>query len=68
MSKNHGGTLMVANLQYSGIVFAAFYSLVLFGDQLSLVGWAGMSLIVISGLTATVLRSRAMPDTPAEEH
>ena len=65
---SRGPTLLVANLQYSGIVFAAFYSLVLFGDQLSLVGWAGMSLIVISGLTATVLRSRALPDTPAEEH
>ena len=40
----------------------------LFGDQLPLIGWAGMALIVGSGITATVLRARAAPDTPAEEH
>ena len=65
---SRGATLLVANLQYSGIVFAAFYSLVLFGDQIALVSWAGMGVIVISGLVATVLRNRAMPDAPAEEH
>lgn len=65
---SRGATLLVANLQYSGIVFAAFYSLLLFGDQIALLGWAGMALIVASGLAATVLRSRALPNTPAEEH
>ena len=65
---SRGATLLVANLQYSGIVFAAFYSLLLFGDQITLLGWAGMALIVASGLAATVLRSRALPNTPAEEH
>ncbi|WP_312131602.1 DMT family transporter [Diaphorobacter nitroreducens] len=62
------GTLVVANLQYSGIVFASIYGVALFGDQLPLIGWAGMALIVGSGITATVLRARAAPDTPAEEH
>ena len=65
---SRGSTLLVANLQYSGIVFAAFYSLLLFGDQIPLVGWAGMGLIVASGLAATVLRSRAIPNTPPEQH
>ena len=65
---SRGSTLLVANLQYSGIVFAAVYSLVLFGDQIPLIGWAGMALIVTSGLIATVLRSRTLPGTPAEEH
>lgn len=65
---SRGSTLLVANLQYSGIVFAAIYSLVLFGDQIPLIGWAGMALIVTSGLIATVLRSRTLPGTPAEEH
>jgi S-adenosylmethionine uptake transporter len=65
---SRGATLLVANLQYSGIVFAAMYSLVLFGDQIPLLGWAGMAVIVASGLAATVLRSRALPNTPAEEH
>ena len=68
MSKNHGSTLMVANLQYSGIVFAALYSLVLFGDNIPLTGWAGMALIIVSAVAATMLRSRAAPDAPAEEH
>lgn len=63
-----GATLVVANLQYSGIVFGALYSLLLFGDRLPLIGWAGMALIVASGIAATVLRARAAPDAPAEEH
>ncbi len=65
---NRGATLLVANLQYAGIVFAALYSLVLFDDQIPLLGWAGMALIVASGIAATVLRNRALPDTPGEEH
>jgi len=68
MSVGHGGTLMVANLQYSGIVFSALYGLMLFGDNIPLVGWAGMALIIVSAIAATVLRARAAPDAPAEEH
>jgi S-adenosylmethionine uptake transporter len=68
MSVSHGGTLMVANLQYSGIVFSALYGLMLFGDNIPLVGWAGMALIIVSAIAATVLRARAAPDAPAEEH
>lgn len=65
---SQGATLVVANLQYSGIVIGALYGLLLFGDRIPLVGWAGMGLIVASGIAATVLRSRAAPDSPAEEH
>ncbi len=65
---SHGATLVVANLQYSGIVFAALYSLFLFGDDIPLIGWAGMALITVSGISATLLRARAAPQTPAEEH
>ncbi len=65
---SHGATLVVANLQYSGIVFAALYSLFLFGDDIPLIGWAGMVLITVSGISATLLRARAAPQTPAEEH
>jgi S-adenosylmethionine uptake transporter len=68
MSSNHGGTLMVANLQYSGIVFAAIFSVVLFGDNIPWIGWAGMALIICSAIAATMLRARAAPDAPAEEH
>ncbi|RYF43061.1 MAG: DMT family transporter [Comamonadaceae bacterium] len=65
---SQGATLVVANLQYSGIVFGAAYSVVLFGDSIPLLGWAGMALICASGIAATVLRSRAAPNAPAEEH
>ncbi|WP_432730575.1 DMT family transporter [Variovorax sp. W6] len=67
-AKTQAGTLVVANLQYSGIVFAAFYGVVLFDDRIDAAGWAGMALIIASGIAATVLRQRAVPKAPAEEH
>ncbi|PUE22758.1 EamA family transporter [Limnohabitans sp. MMS-10A-160] len=63
-----GATMLVANLQYSGIVFAALYGLFLFGDLIPLIGWTGMALIIASGIAATALRKRALPQAPAEEH
>ncbi|MDP2035038.1 MAG: DMT family transporter [Polaromonas sp.] len=68
LAKTRSATLVVANLQYSGIVFGAIYSLLLFGERLPLIGWAGMALIMASGIAATVLRARAAPGAPAEEH
>jgi S-adenosylmethionine uptake transporter len=65
---SRGSTLLVANLQYAGIVFAAFYSLLLFGDKIDTIAWAGMVVIVGSGVAATILRTRILPDTPAEDH
>ncbi|WP_172843888.1 DMT family transporter [Variovorax sp. HW608] len=67
-AKTESGTLVVANLQYSGIVFAAMYSVLLFGDRIDATGWLGMALIVASGIAATVLRQRSLPKAPAEEH
>jgi S-adenosylmethionine uptake transporter len=65
---SQGPTLVAANLQYSGIVFAALYSLLLFGDQIPLLGWLGMLVIVVSGVVATALRTQALPNPPAEGH
>ena len=65
---SRGATMVVANLQYSGIVIAGIYGVVIFGDQLPLIGWLGMALIIVSGIVATVLRTRAVPNAPAEEH
>jgi len=65
---SRGATMVVANLQYSGIVFAALYGLFLFGDQIPWMGWAGMLLIIASGIASTTLRNRALPQAPAEEH
>ena len=65
---SRGSTLLVANLQYTGIVLGALFGLLLFGDQIPLLGWAGMGVIMASGIAATVLRTRALGHTPAEEH
>ncbi|WP_370681547.1 DMT family transporter [Comamonas sp. GB3 AK4-5] len=57
-AKTQRSTLVAANLQYSGIVFASLYSLFLFGDALGLAGWTGMALIVICGMAASIFRAR----------
>jgi S-adenosylmethionine uptake transporter len=64
---NSGATLVVANLQYTGIVFSALFGLFLFGDDIPAIGWAGMGLIMASGIAATVLRERTLPGSPADE-
>ena len=53
-----GSPLANAGLQYSGIVFAVFYGVLLFGDPLPWLAIAGMLLIAAAGLTCTWL-SRA---------
>ncbi len=63
-----GATMLVANLQYSGIVFAAVLGMIVFGDKLPLIAWGGMLIIIASGIAATILRNRAIPNTPPEEH
>jgi len=65
---SRGATLTVANLQYSGIVFGAFYGLWLLGDAIDPLEWLGMAIIVASGIAATVLRSRVLPGNTAEDH
>jgi len=62
---NDGATMVVANLQYSGIVFSALFGLFLFGDQIPWIGWGGMLIIVLSGIAATALSDRSMVNTPA---
>jgi drug/metabolite transporter (DMT)-like permease len=62
---SQGATLVVASLQYSGIIFGAIYGVALFGDSITPSGWLGMTLIVASGIAATVLRARTPPPQPA---
>ncbi|MEZ7834308.1 MAG: DMT family transporter [Burkholderiaceae bacterium] len=59
-----GATLLVANLQYTGIVVASLYSVWLFNDYLPPSSWGGMALIVVSGIAAAALRARSLPPTP----
>jgi len=60
--------LVVANLQYTGIVFASLYGVWVFGDRIDALAGVGIGLIIISGVLATALRTRAIPKAPAEEH
>ncbi len=61
-----GATLVVASMQYTGIVFAAIFSLTLFGDPIPPIGWLGIATIVASGILATALRARAVPSASVE--
>lgn len=66
-STNARATLVVANLQYSGIIFATLYSILIFNDVLDWMSWLGMALVAASGIAATVLRNRGStlpPKTP----
>ncbi|TAK91293.1 MAG: DMT family transporter [Burkholderiaceae bacterium] len=49
----YGRTLLAANLNYSGILFASFYSVLLWNDRMPWMTVLGMLLIVISGAYAT---------------
>jgi S-adenosylmethionine uptake transporter len=57
-----GRTLVIANLQYSGVIISTALGYGLFGERLDGWGWAGAAIIVASGVTAISL-GRA-PETP----
>ena len=59
-----GRTLSNASLQYVGIVFSFIFGVLLFDDAVTWMALAGMLLIVVAGLTATLLRSRQQHDAP----
>lgn len=61
-----GSPLLAANLQYSGIVFAALFGVALFDERLALAGWLGMALIIASGMAATLWRARLAPRASAQ--
>lgn len=53
-----GNTLLTANLQYTGIVFASGWGMLLWSDHLNALSWLGMALIIGSGIVTTVMRAR----------
>jgi drug/metabolite transporter (DMT)-like permease len=59
-----GRALLTANLQYSAIVFASIIGVLVFADRIPLIGWLGIATIIVSGVAATVLTSRAMAPPP----
>lgn len=54
-----GNPLITANLQYSGIVFASIFSIMIWGNELDWLGWTGIAIIVASAITSTFLQQRA---------
>lgn len=57
MTRAHrsGATLMVGTFSYSTIAFAALFGILLWDEALSPSGWAGMALIVASGVLSLKL-------------
>ena len=56
-----GKTLVIASLQYLGIVFSFAYGTLLFHDPLTAWAFGGMALIIGAGLAATWLRAGSTP-------
>lgn len=61
-----GGTLLTANLGYSGIVFSTAWGYFIFGDTLHLSNGVGMAIIVASSVVATLMTARALKRVAAE--
>jgi drug/metabolite transporter (DMT)-like permease len=53
-----GKTLVVANLQYTGIVFSTIWGVLVFGDLLDWHSLAGIGVILFSGSAATFYNTR----------
>lgn len=53
-----GAMLVTANLQYTGIVFSSVWGILIWGDHLSLSGWLGIVIILVSGVAATFYNVR----------
>jgi S-adenosylmethionine uptake transporter len=53
-----GKTLVVANLQYTGIIFSSIWGMLLWGDRFDWHVWLGMGVILVSGLAVTYYNTR----------
>jgi S-adenosylmethionine uptake transporter len=53
-----GKTLVVANLQYTGIVFSSLWGVLLMGDDFGWLSWTGIGIILLSGIAATFYNTR----------
>ena len=56
-----GKVLVVANLQYTGIIFSSLWGMLLWGDKFSWHVWLGMGVILASGVAATFYNTRKTP-------
>lgn len=54
-----GKTLVVANLQYTGIVFSSIWGVIVFSDVFDWHSWLGIAVILASGVAATFYNTRS---------
>ncbi len=54
-----GKVLVVANLQYTGIVFSSLWGLALWGDRFDWHIWLGIGVILASGVAATFYNTKS---------
>jgi S-adenosylmethionine uptake transporter len=54
-----GKVLVVANLQYTGIVFSSLWGLALWNDTFTWYVWLGIGVILASGVAATFYNTRS---------
>ncbi len=54
-----GKVLVVANLQYTGIIFSSLWGMLLWNDAFSWHVWLGMGVILASGIAATFYNTRS---------
>jgi len=62
-----GKVLVVANLQYTGIVFSSLWGMFLWGDNFDWHVWLGMGVILASGIAATFYNTQSTPKGAAVE-
>jgi S-adenosylmethionine uptake transporter len=60
-----GKVLVVANLQYSGIIFSSIWGMVIWNDHFDWHVWLGMAIILVSGIAATFYNTQNTPRGPA---
>ena len=53
-----GTTLVASSLSYSAVVFATLFGILIWGEILSTSSWAGMALIISSGIASLKFASR----------
>jgi len=54
-----GSVLVVANLQYTGIIFSSLWGMLLWDDVFAWKVWLGMGVILASGIAATFYNTRS---------
>lgn len=60
-----GNVLVVANLQYTGIIFSSLWGVYLWNDKMDWHVWLGMGVILVSGIAVSFYNTRSTPQGAA---